>query len=147
MSRRATPMLRYLPRLILAVFVVVPLMMLLVPSVQLAFRGLEGPHGDDPLWIHFLGMMGFYGAYALLAASFVSLLHTWWVRRRPAAGAGRQVLWAMVLGVVALLPQAIVFGAEYWLINIAAGITGGGIYGVLPLLLKRPPLDSLRRPA
>jgi len=128
---------RYFPRWAWAVFGVVPLMMVIVPVAQLAFVGLEGPHANDPLRVHILGMLGFYGGYAIMAASFVSLLHTRWVRKRPNAGQGLQLLWGMSLGVTALLPQALVFGQEYWMINAVAGAVAGAVYSGLPLLSRR----------
>jgi hypothetical protein len=128
---------RYLPRWALAVFVVVPLMMIVVPAAQLASVGLKGPHADDPLWMHVLGMLGFYGAYALVAATFVSLVHTRLVRGRANAGAGRQMLWAAGLGILALVPQALVFGQEYWMVNVVAGAVAGGIYWALLAVLMK----------
>ena len=128
---------KYFPRWALAVFVVLPLMMTLVPTLQLAIVGLEGAHAADPLWVHILGMLGFYGAYGLMAASFVSLLHTRLVRRHVNAGDGRQMLWATVLGILALVPQALVFGREYWIVNVVSGAVAGGMYGGLLLLLQK----------
>lgn len=128
---------KYLPRWALAVFVVAPLMMTLIPFVQLASVGLEGPHADDPLWMHISGMLGFYGGYALLAASFVSLVHTSLVRRHVNVGARHHMLWAIGLGVIALVPQALVFGQEYWIVNGVSGALAGAIYGALLLLLKK----------
>lgn len=121
----------YFLRWLVAIFVVTPAMFALVPAAQILFTGLEGPHADDPFWSHFLGMAGFYGGYALLASSFVSLVHTWLVRRRREATAARKILWAIGLGVLSLLPQAAVFGPEYWAVNLIAGATAGALYGLL----------------
>jgi hypothetical protein len=121
----------YLLRWLVAIFIVTPVMFALVPAAQLLFIGLEGPHADDPFWSHFLGMAGFYGGYALLAGSFVSLVHTWLVRRHQGTTTVRKVLWAVGLGVSSLLPQAAVFGPEYWGVNVFAGATAGALYGLL----------------
>lgn len=122
---------RYFPRWLVATFVIAPAMFVVVPAVQLLVWGLEGPHANDPFWSHFLGMVGFYGGYVLLAATVVSLLHTWLVRNFPQMGRATQVLLATVLGMLSLVPQAAVFGEEYWAANLAAGAAAGALYGLL----------------
>ncbi len=127
----------YFPRWIVAVLVVMPLMMVIVPAAQLAVHGLDGPHASDPFSSHVLSMLGFYGAYAILAASFTSLTHTSLVRKGHAARPSQQVLLAAGLGAIAFVPQGLVFGREYWLVNLAAGAAGGVIYGLLVVLGRR----------
>lgn len=122
---------QYLPRWLVANFMIAPVMFVLVPAAQLLVWELEGPHTDDPFWSHFLGMVGFYGGYVLLAGTVASLLHTWLVRHFPQMGRATQVLLATVLGMLALVPQAAVFGEEYWGVNLAAGATARALYGLL----------------
>jgi hypothetical protein len=129
---------RYFSRWLVAVFGVAPVMLLLVPAAQLLLWGLEGPHANDSLWEHFLGMLGFYGGYVLVAATVVSLLHTWLVRRFPRMERAPQVLLAVALGTMSLMPQAAVFGEAYWAVNLAAGATAGALYGLVAMRRDAP---------
>jgi hypothetical protein len=135
----------YFRRWCVATLVVVPVMLILVPAVQLSLFGLEGPHANDPFSSHLLGMLGFYGAYAIVAASFTSLIHTWLVRRNHAASEAAQALWAAGLGALSLVPQGLAFGRDYWLVNLLAGLAAGAIYGFL-VTMVRPRGGALKQP-
>lgn len=112
-------------------------MLILVPAIQLSLFGLEGPHAHDPFSSHLWGMVGFYGAYALIASTLTSAVHTWLIRRSKVTSAAAQVLWAAGLGAVFLIPQALAFGRDYWFVNVVAGLSGGVIYGLLVTPFRR----------
>lgn len=135
-------MSRFLGRWFMAVAVVAPAMLMAVPAVHRWMFAVSGPHAGDTPWQDFRNMAGFYGGYVLVAATIGSLVHSWLVRRNPAASPGLQILWAVCVGVVALLPQAALFGRGYWLANIVAGAAAGCLYGVLVTVL---PLFDLPR--
>ncbi len=132
---------QYFRKWIVAVLVVAPMMFFLVPIAHRLFFSIEGPHADDSLWSDFLNMGGFYGGYALVAGTLVSLVHTWLIRRRPNMGVPAQLTCATLLGIASLLPQAAFFGRGYWGINFIAGAVAGLIYGLFVTL--PPPRNRL----
>lgn len=125
---------QYFRRWVVAVLVVAPMMFVLVPIAHRLFFSVEGPHADDSLWSEFLNMGGFYGGYALVSGTVVSLVHTWLIRRRPNRSINAQLTGATLLGIASLLPQGAFFGRGYWGINFIAGAVAGLIYGLLVTL-------------
>ena len=128
-------MRQYIARWLIAVLIVTPIMFVLVPVAHRLFFDIQGPHANDSLWQDFLNMAGFYGGYVLVAGTAASLAHTWVVRRTPRMGQIGQILWAGMVGVVSMLPQAALFGHGYWTINVISGLVAGGFYGLLVTLL------------
>ena len=109
-----------------AVFIVSPLMLLIVPLAHRWFFELEGPHADASVPAEFMSMVGFYGGYTILAATIGSLAHTAILRKRQ-WGTWRQLVLAVMVGVVVLVPQGFVFGRTY----LAANALAGGLAGLL----------------
>lgn len=128
-------MRKYMIRWVIAVFIVVPIMFLLVPLAHGLLVSNGATRGNDSLWDQFLNMGGFYGGYALLAATIAVGLYAWIVRRLPSHRSVTRILYAAAVGICVLLPQAAVFGRGYWGSNIVAGAVAGALYGVLVDLL------------
>jgi len=118
----------------IAVFVVTPLMFFVVPVGHRMFFLRTGPHANDSLWNDFLNVAGFYVGYALMAATALSLAHTWLIRRNPAMDVRARLAYALVLGIAVLLPQAILFGVGYRGVNLFAGALAGLMYGLILML-------------
>jgi hypothetical protein len=139
-------MSQYVRRWLVALLVVAPAMFVLVPAAQLLFFGLAGPHANDPFWVHVLGMAGFYGGYALLTGTLASLLHTWLIRLLSRPTRATQILLAVVIGVLSLLPQGLMFGLGYYAANLVAGTSAGALYGLL-VTWRGAGSPELREPA
>jgi hypothetical protein len=98
------------------------------PSIE------EGPHVDETFWDALQNAVGFYIGYAILAGTLASYLHTIMLRRLEISATSHTILLGGLLGLLALVPQALVFGFAYWLVNIVTGILAGLAYGVLVTL-------------
>lgn len=128
-------MRQYSARWAIAMFLVAPLMLFLVPLAHRVLFKLEGPHAHDSVWTDFLNMVGFYGGYVAAAATVGSGIHTWLVRRQPRLSRTAQVLWAIVIGMTVIGPQGLAFGPDYLAMNLIAGAAGGALFGLFTVKL------------
>lgn len=125
----------YLTRLAVAVLIVTPVMFLLVPLGHRLLFPAENAQAEDSVWRDFQGVAGFYAGFAVIAATIGSLGHTWLIRRFHVTSPATQILLAVAVGIVTLIPQAAAFGRGYWLANAAAGAVSGLLYGLLVTLI------------
>lgn len=116
-------------------FIIMPLAFVFFTLAARQFAPvLEGPHVDQTFWDTFLDAVGFYIGYAILAGTLGSYLHTIVLRRFEISEASSTILLGGLIGLLALLPQALVFGIEYWLVNFVTGALVGLAYGSLVTL-------------
>lgn len=113
--------------IVLMNLIVVPVVVYAVVLLDKMLHGTTGTHAGDSMWLHYLSALTFYSLYAIVFGSLLSAIHGALVRRIDLGLAGR-ILLAAGLGVLCILPQAVVFGRAYWIFNVVAGLSSGVVY-------------------
>ena len=124
-------MKRFLSRWAVMVMLIVPLALLAATAVLQLLSPSTDPREQS--FSHALGdVVGFYVGYAVLAGTVASLLHTYLAGRldRRLAPGPSAALGALV-GVLVLLPQAVLLGAGFWIPSLTTGALAGMTYGAL----------------
>jgi hypothetical protein len=122
----------FLTRWFIATFVVAPITILVGVLIASQWFPVDGIHADDSILVHWLSALAFYGGYAMIGSAAFVALDTRIIRsrrRRPTLGSRAGI--DAALGVLVLVPQALLFGRAYWLSHIAAGVGAGILYAVL----------------
>jgi len=134
-GRRMSPKSIAIRRWLGMMFIIIPLSFVIATLAARQFAPvLEGPHVDNTFWVSLQNVVGFYIGYAFLAGTLICCLHTIVLRRFEISEVSSTILLGGLLGFLALVPQALVFGVEYWLVNFVTGALVGLAYGLLVTL-------------